>query len=116
MMRLGRVVNSQDTLDISSPVQRVKILCMVSPEVVLLQESLKPFAPGALFKVKFHFAKFSFDINRRLSLIPIPFIIANPDLYLKHGSLEPKQVAFTGVTSGSLLMQPKIMLIRFHLN
>ena len=38
----------------------------------------QPQKPKALFKVYFRFAKFSFKANKLLSLIPIPFIIAQP--------------------------------------
>ena len=34
--------------------------------------------PKALFKVYFQFARFSLKVNKILSLIPIPFIIAQP--------------------------------------
>ena len=52
-------------------------------KVVVLQKNHQPKIPGASFKVKFQFAKFSFDTNRRLSLIPIPFIIAQPGFISK---------------------------------
>ena len=35
-------------------------------------------SPGAIFKVCFHFARFSAKTNKTLSLIPIPFIVAQP--------------------------------------
>lgn len=38
----------------------------------------QPIKPKALFRVYFHFARFSFKVNKTLSLIPIPFIIAQP--------------------------------------
>ena len=38
----------------------------------------QPLKPKALFRVYFCFAKFSPNVNRILSLIPIPFIIAQP--------------------------------------
>lgn len=37
-----------------------------------------PQKPMAIFKVYFHFARFSSEVNKLLSLIPIPFIIAQP--------------------------------------
>jgi len=38
----------------------------------------QPLIPKALFKVYFRFARFTPNINKILSLIPIPFIIAQP--------------------------------------
>ena len=52
-------------------------------KVMVLQKDHQPKTPGASFKVKFQFAKYSFDTNRRLSLIPIPFIIAQPGFISK---------------------------------
>jgi hypothetical protein len=40
--------------------------------------SSQPEIPSANFKVCFHFASFSANMNKILSLIPIPFIIAQP--------------------------------------
>ena len=52
-------------------------------KVMVLQKDHQPKTPGASFKVKFQFAKYSFDTNRLLSLIPIPFIIAQPGFISK---------------------------------
>lgn len=38
----------------------------------------QPIEPGATFTVRFHFARLSARANRRLSLIPSPFIAAQP--------------------------------------
>ena len=38
----------------------------------------QPAEPKALFRVRFRFARFSPAVNKLLSLIPIPFIIAQP--------------------------------------
>jgi len=38
----------------------------------------QPENPGAIFNVCFQFARFSANMNRILSLIPIPFIVAQP--------------------------------------
>ena len=38
----------------------------------------RPSRPGALFRVRFRFKNLSFAANRRLSLIPIPLIVAQP--------------------------------------
>jgi len=47
-------------------------------QMILAPISDHPEHPGAIFKVCFHFARFSTNINRILSLIPIPFIVAQP--------------------------------------
>jgi len=52
-------------------------------KVMVLQKNHQPKIPGASFKVKFQFANFSFETNRRLSLIPIPFIVAQPGFISK---------------------------------
>lgn len=52
-------------------------------KIIVLQKDYQPGVPKALFKVKFQFAKFTFDTNSRLSLIPIPFIIAQPGFISK---------------------------------
>ena len=51
---------------------------IVFRKVVVDPESNQKHKPGAIFKVYFRFAKFSFKVNKILSLIPIPFIIAQP--------------------------------------
>jgi hypothetical protein len=38
----------------------------------------QPGKPGAIFKVRFQFASMSPEMNKRTSLIPIPFIVAQP--------------------------------------
>ena len=38
----------------------------------------RPRRPGATFEVRFRFKSLSFAANRRLSLIPIPLIVAQP--------------------------------------
>jgi hypothetical protein len=47
-------------------------------KVVVDPDINQPPKPTAVFKVYFHFAKYSFKVNKILSLIPIPFIIAQP--------------------------------------
>jgi len=62
-------------------------------KVVLDPVPSQPESPGAVFKVTFRFSKFSFKINRILSLIPISFIVAQPGfrsktwLFNMHSSL-----------------------------
>ncbi|MFC1509163.1 hypothetical protein ACFL60_05695 [Candidatus Omnitrophota bacterium] len=59
--------------------------------------------PGAIFKVRFHFAKFSFRINRLLSLIPVPFIIAQPGFRSKTWMTGLNTGAFQGVYEWDLV-------------
>lgn len=47
-------------------------------KVVVDPVANQPIKPKALFKVYFQFARFSLKANKILSLIPIPFIIAQP--------------------------------------
>ena len=51
---------------------------IVFRKVVVDPDANQPQKPKALFKVYFRFARFSFKVNKSLSLIPIPFIIAQP--------------------------------------
>ena len=66
-------------------------------KVMVLQKDHQPKIPGAFFKVKFLFAKFSFDTNRRLSLIPIPFIIAQPGFISKTWLVGTETGCFQGL-------------------
>ena len=56
---------------------------IVFRKVVLDPQGPQPIIPRAIFKVYFHFARFSLDVNKKLSLIPIPFIIAQPGFISK---------------------------------
>jgi hypothetical protein len=56
---------------------------VVFRKVVLDPPGQQPMMPRAIFKVYFHFARFSLDVNKKLSLIPIPFIIAQPGFISK---------------------------------
>jgi len=47
-------------------------------KVVVVSPGMKSENPSALFKVYFRFRRFPLSINKTLSLIPIPFIIAQP--------------------------------------
>jgi hypothetical protein len=48
----------------------------VFPKVILDRSKDQPEKPGAIFIVRFRFARFAAKTNRFLSLIPIPFIVA----------------------------------------
>ena len=51
---------------------------VVFRKVVLDPTGNQPEEPGAVFTVRFRFARFSDAVNKRLSLIPAPFIVAQP--------------------------------------
>ena len=54
-------------------------------------------APGAVFTVRFRFARFSAQANKRLSLIPAPFIAAQPGFRSKTWMLGQDTGMFQGV-------------------
>ncbi|MFC1530017.1 hypothetical protein ACFL6R_04805 [Gemmatimonadota bacterium] len=51
---------------------------VVFRKVVLEPSNDLPEIPKAIFEVRFQFARFSEGANRKLSLIPIPLIVAQP--------------------------------------
>ena len=53
--------------------------------------------PGAIFKVRFRFKNFSQAANRRLSLIPIPLIAAQPGFRSKIWMFEKETGEFQGL-------------------
>lgn len=54
-------------------------------------------APQALFKVRFHFTRLSAAANKRLSLIPAPFIAAQPGFRSKTWMLGQETGMFQGL-------------------
>lgn len=60
-------------------------------------EADQPEKPGAAFTVRFHFARFSPRVNRRLSLLPAPFIAAQPGFRSKTWMLGRDSHMFQGV-------------------
>lgn len=57
----------------------------------------QPAAPGAVFTVWFEFANLSIAVNKRLSLIPAPFIAAQPGFRSKTWTLGRTSGRFCGV-------------------
>jgi len=53
--------------------------------------------PGAIFKVRFRFASMSLEMNKRTSLIPIPFIVAQPGFRSKMWALGRECGEFQGI-------------------
>ena len=64
-------------------------------QVTIAPPSDHPENPGAIFKVCFHFARFS--TNRILSLIPMPFIVAQPGFRSKTWLTGQKTGMFQGL-------------------
>ena len=57
----------------------------------------QPDKPGAIFKVRFQFASMSPEMNKRTSLIPIPFIVAQPGFISKMWALGRESGEFQGI-------------------
>jgi len=57
----------------------------------------QPEKPGAVFKVRFRFASMSPEMNIRTSLIPIPFIVAQPGFRSKMWALGWETGEFQGI-------------------
>ncbi|NIO11332.1 MAG: hypothetical protein GTO40_26280 [Deltaproteobacteria bacterium] len=57
----------------------------------------QPEKPGAIFKVRFQFASMSPEMNIRTSLIPIPFIVAQPGFRSKMWALGRESGEFQGI-------------------
>ena len=81
--RIGEVVREQEDF-------------VIFRQVVVDPAGDQPERPGAVFKVRFHFARFSTKMNKILSLIPIPFIIAQPGFRSKTWMLGKKTGIFQG--------------------
>jgi hypothetical protein len=78
---------------------------VVFRKLVLDPTPEQPGQPGALFKVRFRFAKLSAAANKRLSLIPAPFIAAQPGFRSKTWMLGRKTGMFQGVYEWDSLAQ-----------
>jgi hypothetical protein len=72
--------------------------------------------PGAIFKVYFHFASFSVNTNKVLSLIPIPFIIAQPGFRSKTWMLGLKTGIFQGFYEWDTIKEAENYWTSFPLN
>ena len=57
----------------------------------------QPEKPGAISKVRFQFASMSPEMNKRTSLIPIPFIVAQPGFRSKMWALGRETGEFQGI-------------------
>ncbi|MFC1544203.1 hypothetical protein ACFL4Y_03010 [Gemmatimonadota bacterium] len=70
---------------------------MVFRKVTLKPTNDQPERPGALFIVRFRFARFAAKTNRVLSILPIPFIVAQPGFRSKTWMMGQKTDAFQGL-------------------
>ena len=66
-------------------------------KVILDPSEDQPEKPGAIFIVRFRFSRFSARTNRFLSLIPIPFIVAQPGFRSKTWMMSDKTGTFQGL-------------------
>ena len=66
-------------------------------KVILKPSKNQPDKPGAILIVVFSFARFAAKTNRILSLIPIPFIVAQPGFRSKTWMIGQKTGAFQGI-------------------
>jgi len=70
---------------------------VVFRKLILDPTAAQPAEPGAVFKVRFRFANLSPRINKRLSLIPAPFIAAQPGFRSKTWMLGRNTEMFQGL-------------------
>ena len=81
--RLGEIIHEEEKFKIFR-------------QIVVNPAGDQPESPRAIFKVCFHFARFSVNTNRTLSLIPIPFIVAQPGFRSKTWLIGQKTGIFQG--------------------
>lgn len=91
----GRVCFPRDDVGAIEPGDEEDFV--VFRKVVLDPAGDQPSKPGAIFRVRFQFARFSDRTNRFLSLIPLPFIVAQPGFRSKTWMQGIRSGAFQGV-------------------
>lgn len=91
----GRVHFPEDAVGATHPGADEEYV--VFREMTLDADDGAPEAPGAVFVVRFRFARFSAAVNKRLSLIPAPFIAAQPGFRSKRWMLGTETGMFQGV-------------------
>ena len=82
--RLGQVIHGKENF-------------IIFRHAVLDSGANQPEKPGAILTVRFQFRRFSLKTNRKLSLIPIPFIIAQPGFRSKIWMSREKTGEFLGI-------------------
>ncbi len=65
--------------------------------MILDPDKGQPEKPGAIFRVRFKFSGMSPRMNMKASLIPIPFIVAQPGFRSKKWALKEKTGEFQGI-------------------
>jgi hypothetical protein len=85
-------------------------------QVIVDPAGNQPDSPGAIFKVCFHFARYSANTNRMLSLIPIPFIVAQPGFRSKTWLVGQKTGIFQGFYEWDTVMDAENYWTSFPLN
>ncbi len=91
----GRVHFPKDSIGDVSPGQDETFV--VFRKMVLDPPAKESAATGGLFTVRFHFTRLSAKANKRLSLIPAPFIAAQPGFRSKTWMLGQQTGMFQGV-------------------
>jgi hypothetical protein len=82
-------------------------------KVLLTPAKGQPARPGAIFTVQFRFARFGDRTNRLLSLIPIPFIVAQPGFRSKTWMSGQKSGAFRGVYEWDSIKDAEMYWVSF---
>ncbi len=82
--RLGEIVDEGEDFEIFR-------------HMTLDPDPAQPKEPGAIFKVRFQFARMSPEMNKRTSLMPIPFIVAQPGFRSKMWMLGRETGEFQGI-------------------
>ena len=82
--RLGEIINEGEDFEIFR-------------QMTLDPGKDQPEKPGAIFKVRFQFASMSPEMNVKTSLIPIPFIVAQPGFRSKMWALGRESGEFQGI-------------------
>jgi len=83
---IARAIGLMFTRRVHFPKNRIGEIVQEEEDFVIFRQvfvdplSNQPENPAANFKVCLHFASFSANANKMLSLIPIPFIIAQPGI------------------------------------
>jgi len=85
-------------------------------QVILDPTGDRPERPGAIFKVCFHFARFSVNTNKILSLIPIPFIVAQPGFRSKTWLIGQETGLFQGLYEWDTVQDAENYWISFPMN
>jgi hypothetical protein len=73
----------------------------------------RPSQPGAILRIRFLFKKGSPETNKRLSLIPIPFIIGVPGFRSKLWTLGLDSGAFQGIYEWDSIAAAEVYLTTF---